>query len=165
MTTEYIKKDEFVKYAYPCACEVKKRFYIARIISLTQAAHESNFGNSELSKQAKNLFGIKSTKKWVEKGGKVWLGKTTEFIEGKEVKLTDGFRLYDTWLDSFLDWAELISTLSVYKEAYLYAQLGDVKKYGELITGIYATDPKYGEKLVEKSQVIKELCKKLNYEI
>lgn len=160
-----ITREEFIRYSYPCACEVKERYNISRIISLTQSAHESNFGNSDLTRQAKNLFGIKATKKWIEEGGKVWLGRTTEFIKGKEIKLTDGFRMYDTWLDSFLDWAKLISSLSIYQEAYKYAQLGDIKKYGELITGIYATDPKYGEKLVKVSNEVLELCKKLNYEI
>lgn len=163
-----ITKEEFIKYAYPCAEEVKKKYNISKIISLSQSAHESNFGNSDLAIKAKNLFGIKATANWIKNNGKVWIGRTSEFIKfinGKEIRLEDGFRMYSTWLDSFIDWADLISSLGIYKEAYKYAQLGLIREYGEAITGKYATDPKYAEKLVKVSEVVRELCQKLNYEI
>jgi flagellar protein FlgJ len=162
---KYITREEFIKYVYPLATEVKEKYNITRIISITQSAHESNFGNSTLAIQAKNLFGIKATESWTKKGGKVWLGTTWENIKGKDITLVDGFRMYDTWRESFLDWAELISKSKIYKNAYEYAQLGDIILYGKEITGKYATDPKYSEKLIKVCEVVKELCKKLEYEI
>lgn len=73
--------------------------------------------------------------------------------------------MYDTWLESFRDWANLISSLGIYREAYKYAQAGLVEQYGKVITGIYATDPKYADKLVHLSGYVRKLCEELNLDL
>jgi flagellum-specific peptidoglycan hydrolase FlgJ len=164
-----ISREDFVKKAYPYAKMVLDNFGIQLIISISQAAHESNFGNSDLAIQANNLFGIKASESWIKKGGKVWIGRTFEYINNEKVYLKDGFRMYDSWEASFTDWALLISQSSLYKQAYEYAKQGLVKEYaeailtkfdknGKVIKWGYTTDREYPRKLVEVAQVVRKIA-------
>lgn len=97
-------------------------------------------GASSLARLYNNFFGIKADKSWK---GKVVNLKTREVFNGKDVIITDGFRVYDNPLESFYDRVKFLTDNPRYK-AVLTAptpllQAMELKKAG------YATDPKYAE--------------------
>ncbi len=63
-TTEMI--NDFLRVAAPLAAEEQARTGIKQIITLTQSAHESNWGQSGPTKKANNLFGVMVGNKYIE---------------------------------------------------------------------------------------------------
>jgi flagellum-specific peptidoglycan hydrolase FlgJ len=57
-------KHPFFDELIPYAQEMQRRTGIPASVALAQAALESGFGKSLLSKQAKNLFGVKAGSSW-----------------------------------------------------------------------------------------------------
>jgi flagellar protein FlgJ len=90
-----------------------------------------------------NLFGIKAGPGWTGKVAKI---TTTEYVNGEAKKTVANFRAYDSYEDSFKDYARLISDTPRYAKAR--EQTGSVQAYA---TGLqragYATDPLYADKL------------------
>lgn len=121
---------------------------------LGQAALESGWGKREINGMdgtpSHNLFGIKATGDWK---GKVVEAMTTEYIHGIKQKRIEKFRAYDSYADSFRDFASLIRNNPRYQGAI--ANLDNVKEYAQgLQKGGYATDPNYASKLVSVIQKI-----------
>ncbi|WP_310564396.1 flagellar assembly peptidoglycan hydrolase FlgJ [Hydrogenophaga sp.] len=112
-----------------------------------QAGHETGWGKSEIrhrdGSNAFNLFGIKATSSWK---GKVAEVVTTEYVNGVPRKQVAKFRAYDSYADSFRDYAKLIGNSPRYDKAM--DQIGSVHGFA---TGLqkagYATDPQYAAKL------------------
>ena len=71
---------------------------------------------------------------------------TTEFIDGKPQKMVQAFRAYDSYAESFADYARLISQNDRY-QAVLTAPNAEMAAVKVHEAG-YATDPKYAEKLI-----------------
>lgn len=94
-------------------------------IALVQAAYESNFGLSQLSRVYKNLFGIKKSASWM--GGTVNLPTKELGPGGKLVTVSQVFKTYPTFKDSLNDWADLLE--SGYPLAYSAAQRGDFELF------------------------------------
>lgn len=116
-------------------------------LMLGQAALESGWGKRELigvnGTNSHNLFGIKATGDW---DGKVVEAMTTEYINGVKQKRIEKFRAYDSYADSFKDFANLISHHPRYKR--VMENLGDIKAYAQAMQKSgYATDPNYANKL------------------
>lgn len=112
-----------------------------------QAGHETGWGRSEIrhgdGSNSYNLFGIKATAGWT---GKVATITTTEYIDGEPRKVSAKFRAYDSYEDSFRDYARLISESPRYAQAR--ASTGSAAAYAsELQRAGYATDPHYASKL------------------
>ena len=113
-----------------------------------QAALESGWGRRQITGSdgtpSYNLFGIKATGGWQ---GKVVETVTTEYIDGKPQKRVEKFRAYDSYAESFQDFARLISNSPRYEK--VMANLDDVQRYaGAIQNAGYATDPAYADKLV-----------------
>ena len=53
-------KQEFVQQAYAAASQSSKRSGMPAMVTVAQAALESNWGHSKLSQEANNYFGIKA---------------------------------------------------------------------------------------------------------
>ena len=71
---------------------------------------------------------------------------TTEYIDGEPRKVSAKFRAYDSYEDSFRDYARLISESPRYAQAR--ASTGSAAAYAsELQRAGYATDPHYASKL------------------
>ena len=112
-----------------------------------QAGHETGWGKSEIrhrdGSNSFNLFGIKATSSWK---GKVAEVVTTEYVNGVPRKQVAKFRAYDSYADSFRDYAKLIGNSPRYDKAM--DQIGSVHGFA---TGLqkagYATDPQYAAKL------------------
>lgn len=131
------REDFFAAFA-PLAQEVGKKYDLYPSVILAQAAVESNFGESELSKEYNNYFGIK---------GKGVVLPTVEMEGERKMAVEDGFRTYDSARESFYDYGKLIAKAARYEpvreaesaEAYAMA----------LHPAGYSTNPRYGEILVQ----------------
>lgn len=114
---------------------------------MSQAALESGWGKREIlldhGQTSHNLFGIKATGGWK---GKVTNIMTSEFVDGKMVKMKQPFRAYDSYADSLTDYARLISTSPRY-ESVLSAPTAEEAARRVQAAG-YATDPNYADKLI-----------------
>jgi flagellum-specific peptidoglycan hydrolase FlgJ len=142
---------------------------------MSQAAHESNWGNSGLTQKANNLFGYTANDSWK---GDVLSMSTTEysnyppdkikywnkpgdialkepFKTGSKLTVIVGFRKYEDWDESCKDWGRNISNLPRYSAAYQYAKLGDLEGYARAVSSAgYASDPNYAQQLINVSKEI-----------
>ncbi|MDN5843721.1 MAG: flagellar assembly peptidoglycan hydrolase FlgJ [Alcaligenaceae bacterium] len=114
---------------------------------LSQAALESGWGQREILRAdgstSHNLFGIKATGGWQ---GDVVHIMTTEYEGGEAHKVSQPFRAYDSYADSFADYARLIGHNQRYSEV-LTAPTAEVAAQRIQEAG-YATDPSYADKLI-----------------
>lgn len=116
------------------------------VIAAAQAALESNWGRSQLAREANNLKGVKAGSSW---GGPVIELPTREWREADGTWYTTvaRWRKYADWKESFEDYGTLIAR--VYPVAA--SRAGDARAFLEaLINGdkyAYATDPSYVEKV------------------
>jgi flagellar protein FlgJ len=137
----------FVDQHGAAAAEVSRESGIPASFMIGQAGHETGWGRSEIrhadGSPSFNLFGIKATGNWK---GKVAEITTTEYIDGEARKVTAKFRAYDSYADSFRDYAQLISQSPRYGQ--VMEQLGSVQGFASgLQKAGYATDPQYAAKL------------------
>ena len=137
----------FVSQHSQVAAAVSRETGIPASFMIGQAGHETGWGKSEIrhadGAPSFNLFGIKATGGWK---GKVAEITTTEYTNGEPRKVTAKFRAYDSYADSFRDYARLIGNSPRYDK--VMDQLGSVHGFA---TGLqqagYATDPQYAAKL------------------
>ena len=114
-------------------------------VTVAQFLLESNWGKSSMG-EAHNYFGIKA------RDGEPFIAKqTVEHINGKDVTVTAKFRAYTSMAECFADHARLICDRTsngqkIYRNALAHAN--DPIAFARALTGIYATDPNYGTKLV-----------------
>lgn len=106
------------------------------------AANESAFGRSALALRAKNLFGTKATGATT----RFWSGErvmmpTWEVINGQRVDVTEPFRVYTSWAESFGDYGDIINR--VYPAAASARERDVAFLYGLFLAGPrrWATDP------------------------
>ncbi len=97
-------------------------------------------GQSLLSSQYNNHFGIKADKGW--KGKKVNL-RTREVFESKAVIIGDFFRVYEDPAQSFKDRNSFLLRNSRYKSAGVFQATSPEMQAEALQKAGYATDPKY----------------------
>ena len=140
-------RDEFVQHHSAAAERVAQASGIPASFMIGQAGHETGWGKSEIKgaggSNSFNLFGIKAGKGW---SGKVAEITTTEYINGAAQKVTAKFRAYDSYEDSFKDYARLINNSPRYEQAR--AKTDSAVAYAtELQKAGYATDPEYARKL------------------
>ena len=115
---------------------------------IAQAALETGWGQSVAKdsdgSSSNNLFNIKSGSNSDFASVKI---KTTEYIADTPIKMSASFRKYDSVEDSFNDYISLIKNNGRYQNAIDNA--GDPERYvNELSKAGYATDPKYGTKIL-----------------
>jgi flagellar protein FlgJ len=116
-------------------------------LMLGQAALETGWGKREIKAAdgtpSFNLFGIKATGNWA---GKVVEAMTTEYVNGIKQKRIEKFRAYDSYADSFKDFAKLMTNNPRYEK--VIANLNNVYDYAHAMQKAgYATDPNYATKL------------------
>ena len=116
---------------------------------LGQAALESGWGRREIKgrdgSNSHNLFGIKAGPDWK---GRVVETATTEYINGKPQTRVEKFRAYDSYADSFKDYARMLSSNPRYEKALAAAGSTDAAGFARhLQRAGYATDPNYATKL------------------
>jgi flagellar protein FlgJ len=141
------KAADFVSQHQQAADKVSQASGIPASFMLGQAGLESGWGQHEIRHKdgtsAFNLFGIKADKGWK---GKVAEVMTTEYIQNQAVKVVARFRAYDSYADSFKDYAQLITGSARYAKAA--ANMHSAQTYAaHLQQAGYATDPQYAHKL------------------
>ncbi|MFC7287747.1 flagellar assembly peptidoglycan hydrolase FlgJ [Herminiimonas glaciei] len=112
-----------------------------------QAALESGWGKRVMrtadGSSSNNLFGIKAGPGWK---GKTVDAVTTEYVDGVAQKRVEKFRAYDSYADSFRDYAQLMRNNPRYEK--VLANASDAKGFAQgLQRAGYATDPNYATKL------------------
>lgn len=140
-------RDDFVQRHRAAAERVAQESGIPAAFMLGQAGHETGWGRSAIRTagggNSYNLFGIKATGGW---SGKVAEVTTTEYVDGTPRKVVAKFRAYDSYEDSFRDYARLITENPRYEKAL--AKVDSVQGWTqELQRAGYATDPRYADKL------------------
>jgi flagellar protein FlgJ len=138
---------DFVAKHSEVASKTEKATGIPASFMLGQAGHETGWGRHQIKNKdgsnSFNLFGIKAGASWT---GKVAEVTTTEYVNGAAQKKVAKFRSYDSFEDSFKDYARLISDSPRYAKAK--AQTGSVNAFANgLQKAGYATDPEYAAKL------------------
>ncbi|MDD2808714.1 flagellar assembly peptidoglycan hydrolase FlgJ [Rhodoferax sp.] len=137
----------FVEKHTQAAIRIEKETGIPASYMVGQAGHETGWGQHEIKlrggKPSFNLFGIKADANWK---GKVAEVTTTEYVGGVAHKQVAKFRAYDSYDESFRDYARLINTSPRYAQAKeqtssAFAFASGLQKAG------YATDPQYAAKL------------------
>jgi flagellar protein FlgJ len=139
--------DAFVQRMLPHAQEASASTGIPPQFMMGQAALETGWGRAEIrgadGQNSHNLFGIKAGSSW--KGRTVDI-VTTEYVNGKPQKQVDTFRAYDSYADSFRDYASLLRANPRYQN--VLARGHDATGFAQgLQQAGYATDPQYAQKL------------------
>jgi flagellar protein FlgJ len=140
--------EAFVQQLLPHAQAASASTGIPARFMLGQAALETGWGKSEIrgadGHNSHNLFGIKAGAGW--KGRTVDI-VTTEYVNGQPQKQVESFRAYDSYADSFRDYANLLRGNARYQN--VIAQGQDAAGFAQgLQQAGYATDPKYAQKLM-----------------
>lgn len=138
--------------------DVGKKFGIPYEAILAQSALESGWGDSDLTKQGNNFFGIKTGKNWT---GGVWTGPTQEEFNGNRVSIVDGFRTYPTIEAGFNGYGEFITSNSRYRPALAFP--GNPEQYIIAIKNAgYATASEYVPNNVGLIRTIKSIISETN---
>lgn len=133
---------QFITKIAPMAQEDMEKTGILASLTIAQACLESANGNSSLTVECNNLFGIKG-----EYHGASRIYRTAEYNgDGTRYYIDAAFRKYPSWAESIADHSALFNRLSRY--ANLRSET-DIKKacYNVRADG-YATDPKYPDLLM-----------------
>lgn len=142
-------QQDFVQRMMPHAVQASRETGLPAHQMIGQAALESGWGRREIlmkdGSNSYNLFGIKAGANWT---GKVAEVRTTEYHNGVASKPVEKFRAYDSYADSFRDYAKLLSDNPRY--AKVLEQGENVQGFAQALQRAgYATDPKYAEKLTQ----------------
>ncbi len=138
-----MKPQDFIAIIGPAARACHKAAGVPASITVSQAALESGWGESGLTKTANNLFGIKADRLW--RGETVTLD-TKEFIRGQWVIVPAKWRKYPTWQASVDDHAAFLKRNPRYKDCFLCISAQTFAR--ALLKAGYATDPDYADKLI-----------------
>lgn len=157
-------KNEFIKSIATNAkqvCSERGLGYAQYATCIAQACCESGYGQSSLMANANAYFGIKATKAWLNKGGRIYNAKTKECYDGKTyTTITDSFRAYNSLADSVRDYFDLLS-------GKRYASSLKASTVKECITiiknGGYATSPTYIDTIMKFYNSDKALIDEVYY--
>ena len=138
---------EFVATHSAGAQQAERDTGIPASFMVAQAAHETGWGKKAIrmadGSNSFNLFGIKASADW--KGATTRI-VTTEYVDGQPKKLSQTFRAYSSYEESFADYARMMKTSPRYRDVVARADNAHEFAYGLQRAG-YATDPAYADKL------------------
>jgi flagellum-specific peptidoglycan hydrolase FlgJ len=145
-------KQEFVQQAYAAASESSERSGMPPMVTVAQAALESDWGGSKLSKEANNYFGIKAH----GAHGRIQM-TTSECEKGKTIVIQAEFAKYLSMLDCFHCRDGILARGASYAGAR--QQRGDEAAFIAEIAKHWATDPNYAEKVSAVLTEVKGIVK------
>lgn len=131
----------FLDKLKPYVIQDMKDSKILASLTAAQAFIESSKGNSGLTAQCNNLFGIKG-----RYNGQYGLYWTTEYYNGKACRVQAEFRKYPSWQESIADHSSLFNRLSRYKNLRGCTDYSKACKY--VRDDGYATAPDYTQTLM-----------------
>jgi flagellum-specific peptidoglycan hydrolase FlgJ len=133
--------DEFIAQAKSAAMKASAESGFPVGITVAQAALESNWGESLLSRTANNYFGIKAHGKH-----EAMEFHTNEFDGKREHQVIARFAAYAEMEECFHCRDRLIVNLPIYRDAR--AAKDDPVRFVKELGKHWATDPKYAEKVL-----------------
>ncbi|MBW8828762.1 MAG: flagellar assembly peptidoglycan hydrolase FlgJ [Burkholderiales bacterium] len=141
------RQSDFIALHTDAARAAEAQTGIPATFMVSQAAHETGWGKHEIKNadgsSSFNLFGIKAGASWK---GKVAEVTTTEYVNGAPHKVTARFRAYDSYAESFSDYAKMMKDSPRYQQ--VLASAGSAQGFAQgLQRAGYATDPAYADKL------------------
>lgn len=145
--TTKMTQQEFLDVVSPVAKKVAEANKLYASVMIAQAALESGFGGSTLSSAPNhNMFGIKGS----YQGESVGM-TTSEFVNGKWIRIVQNFKKYPNHQASFEDNARLLRNgLTWNKNFYSGTWIENTTSFKDAtqwLQGRYATDPAYASKL------------------
>jgi flagellum-specific peptidoglycan hydrolase FlgJ len=136
---------DFILSIAPGARESHVRTGVPASVTLAQAILESDWGRSRLTREAKNLFGIKAHSRPGTAG--VYHISTWEVEGGQDVMRVEPFKAYVTMAESIVDHGRWFHQQPRYARAL--AVRDDPRAFARAINDAgYATDPAYSAKLI-----------------
>ncbi len=130
-------REEYVERYKHIAVAHMERYGILASITMAQGILESDSGNSYLSQQSNNHFGIKCKKSW--KGERVYHDDDAK---------GECFRAYPSVESSYADHAEFLDSSPRYDSLFSYPS-NDYRRWARgLKAAGYATAPDYAERLI-----------------
>ncbi len=133
-------KEAFFAALLPAAIESEKEFGVPAELTLAQAALESGWARSPIG--GYNIFGIKGS----GPAGKTSVD-TKEFLNGQWVQMKDGFAKYHNFYEATKEHGELFHNGYYDKAVNQFSKDRSTYAFIDNIQGIYATDPKYSQKI------------------
>jgi len=127
------------------AMATQRTYGIPAAVTIAQAIDESGWGQSYLATQDHNLFGIKGS----GPAGSD-MQPTQEVVNGRAVSQIASFRVYHSIGQSIEDHGRLIASGGPYEQSMTL--IHDPNAFASSLTGVYATDPSYGPKLISLMQ-------------
>jgi flagellar protein FlgJ len=138
--------EEFVSSLLPLATDIATELGVDPKVLLAQAALETGWGKHIIkdgSESTNNLFNIKADKRWDGDRAQV---NTLEYRDGLAQQEKAQFRSYDSYEQSFRDYADFLKNSPRYQQALEVA--ADPRQYlQQLQAAGYATDPAYADKI------------------
>lgn len=138
------QEEQFIEELAPYAQQLSDEYQVLPSIVMAQAILESDWGTSELAVVDNNYFGIKGDAEDPLYG-------TLEYEEDWQMKDAN-FRSYDNMYESMQDYARLLHQGTTWNPSQ-YADVLAATNYLDAARAMqaagYATDPNYGEKLIE----------------
>jgi len=138
-----VNPSEFIMRLTNPAVESHRMTGVLASITIAQAALESGWGESGLTRAANNLFGIKADSRW---RGETLALNTREFIKGQWKVVPAKWRKYPSWQASIDDHAAFLKQNPRYKACFLCTTASAFAQ--ALAQAGYATDPDYANKLI-----------------
>ena len=144
---DFSSPNAFVKSLWPYAEKAAEALNLDPRLLISQAALETGWGQFVMKTKegdsSKNLFGIKSSKTWQ---GATTNIQSVELVSGTLKKQNSEFRAYESYADSFADYANFITSKGRYQKAISVAETPE-NYVQELQIAGYATDPEYANKI------------------
>ncbi len=139
--------NDFIAKIAPYAVKDMIKTQILASLTIAQAALESGWGGSSLTRLSNNLFGIKGSY-----NGQSRSFPTKEFINGAWVTVDAPFRVYPSWSESIADHSALFHN-GTHDRPDRYHNLIGERDYKTAARHVaedgYATDPAYTTKLID----------------
>ena len=133
------KNQEYAEKYAGMAMEQQRRYGIPASIILAQGILESSNGQSQLSREGNNHFGIKATKGWLEDGG--------SYLVFKDDKPGEKFCSYESVADSYEHHSQFLKENARYADCFKL-DAGDWQGWADgLQKAGYATGGNYADKL------------------
>lgn len=142
-----LQHKRFINKILPESVEMQKKYNILASVSIAQAILESDWGQSKLSKNYNNLYGIKAMP--YQKNVKL---DTIEYVDNKPISIKGRFRVYDSWNQSVEAHAILLGRGTDWNPQQ-YKEVVQADNYIDAAKGLtmdgYATDPAYANKIIK----------------
>ena len=149
---------DFVEQMRPAAERAAEKLGVSADVLISQSALETGWGKAIIQdpngNNSHNMFGIKADSRW--QGERVAV-PTVEYENGVARKELHLFRAYDSYEESFNDYANFIQSNPRYENALSVVAVPQ-QYLASLQQAGYATDPKYASKIskIMESNVIQQ---------